>query len=185
MSAIMAAKRKAADRKAKRKAKAARLMVKQSGYTSDGQSLIVVTKPTTLSAMTNKLQRELNAAIRIRDGAVCISCGKAPLAQSDHNAGHLFGVGPFPALRFHPLNIASQCAGTCNNYRKGNHAAYAAAFIRRHGLKVFQALDAIKSEPRQWRIPDLIELRAALSCGLEAYTKRYYALTGWRTERAE
>lgn len=179
MSAIMAAKRKAADRKARRKAKAARIAEQQSGRTSDGAQLWVVTKPVSLNALLSKLQRELNAAIRLRDGAVCVSCPKVQLSASDWNAGHLFGVGPFPALRFHPLNLASQCVG-CNHHRKGNHAAYSAAFIRRHGLATFQALDAIKSEPRQWRVPDLLELRSALAKGLDAYTARYFELTSWK-----
>lgn len=178
----------AADRKARRKdkakriAKQARLIAKQSGYTSDGKTLMVVVKPVKIKALKDKLKTELHAAIRDRDGNVCISCGRGGLVLAKHgtwHAGHLFGVGPFPALQFHPLNIHSQGA-CCNTFKHGNHAAYSAAFIRRHGLETFQALDAIKSEPRQWRIPDLLDLRAALARGLDSYSARYFELTGWK-----
>lgn len=156
-------------RKAARRAKAKMIGTKRLGIAK-------------IRALIAGIQRELNAAVRLRDGAACISCLKAPLSRSDWNAGHLFGVGPFPALRFHPLNISSQCAG-CNLWRSGNHAAYSAAFIRRHGLATFEALDAIKSEPRQWRVPDLLELRSALAQGLDAYTARYFELTSWKVVR--
>ena len=169
MSALMASRRKAADRKARRKAKRIRIAQDSTG------TAVAVPPRATLSSVRNALQRELNAAIRLRDGRLCISCG----SLEGNQAGHLFAVGPFSGLRFHPLNEATQCAG-CNKWRGGNHAAYAAAFIRRYGLATFEALDAIKGEPRQWRIGDLLTLRSALrSGGLAEYQCHYFALTGW------
>lgn len=169
---------KAADRKARRKAKARRLNL-EAGVPSRA----------TLRAETQKLQSALNAAVRERDGAVCISCGRTGLVVAmggTWQAGHLFNVKTYPALRFHPLNIHSQCS-QCNSTtanrggRMGNQAAYSAEFIRRRGLETFQALDAIKAEVRQWRILDLIELRTVLtSGGIDAYQARYFDLTGWK-----
>lgn len=170
---------KAKARKARRQAKARRLNL-EAGVPSRA----------TLRAETQKLQAALNAAVRARDGAVCISCGRGGLVVAFRGgtwqAGHLFNVKTYPALRFHPLNIHSQCS-QCNSTtanrggRMGNQAAYSAEFIRRRGLETFQALDAIKAEVRQWRILDLIELRAVLtSDGLDAYQARYFEITGWK-----
>lgn len=162
---------KAADKKAKRKAKRIRLSAN-----SDGVKVEIPARAT-LKSLRNSLQAELNAAVRRRDGAVCISC--PGLTGASWQAGHLFGVGAFSGLRFHPWNINVQDAA-CNVFRRGNHAAYAAGFIRKYGLDAFEALDAIKSEPRQWRIADLLELRSVLrEGGLEAYQHRYFRLTGF------
>ena len=172
------ARKKAKKDKARKKAK---LIATQSGYTSDGKTLWALANPVALKALKEKLKTELHSAIRTRDGNVCISCGNTGLylgKPGTWHAGHLFGVGSFPGLQYHPLNIHSQGA-CCNTFKHGNHAAYAAAFIRRYGLEAFQALDAIKSEPRRWRVPDLLDLRSALVEGLQAYQERYFELTGW------
>lgn len=173
MTAIMAAKKKAQARKDRRRAKAARIGNKPTKKAL-AQSLNKAIKALTI---------DLHRAIRANDGPVCISCGKAPLDASNWNAGHLFAVGSYPGLRFHPMNIASQCVG-CNKYKSGNHAAYAAAFCRRHGADAFQALDDIKGEPMQWRADELIQLREALrSAGFAAYVNLYFDLEGERIRR--
>jgi len=128
---------------------------------------------------------DLHRAIRANDGPICISCGQQIDNPRNWNAGHLFAVGPYPGIRFHPMNIASQCVG-CNNWKGGNHAAYAAQFIRRHGFAAFMALDERKGDPMQWRAEELIQLREALrSAGFAAYVNLYFELEGKRiTERA-
>lgn len=177
--ALVAERRRQKLRADKRRSKAKRIRANVPYVTNDGRVLPVPPR-WTLKTAKARLREELHAAIRERDGAVCISCGKAPLHKSDHNAGHLFAVGPFPGLRFNPFNLASQCAGTCNNYRRGNHAAFAAAVIRRHGLSVFEALDAEKNVARQWRMGDLLDLLDCLRRGgIEAYSRRYFEITGW------
>lgn len=181
---LSALHKRAAERKAKRKAKAKRIRKPVEGWTTDGKALWVILPRVTLKGLRAKLKKELHAAIRARDGAVCISCGKAGLVQGETwHAGHLFGVGAFPALEFHPLNISSQGA-CCNTFKHGNHAAYSAAFIRRYDLATFQALDAIKGIPRKFTIADLLDLRAALAVSLDQYVARYFELTGWRVEEA-
>ena len=189
--AIAAMKQRAKLRADKRRAKAKRLRAKLPYLTSDGRVLAVPPR-WTLTTVGNKLREELHAAIRERDGAVCISCGKTGLVVAfgggTWQAGHLFAVGPYRALRFHPLNIASQCS-QCNSGaprrggRMGNHAAYAAAVIRRYGLATFAALDAIKGLPQKWTRGGLIDLLDCLRRGgIDRYTARYFELTGWTVE---
>jgi len=173
----------AAAKKAKRKAKAARLAAARQITTTTGEALTIPPR-WTIKTLREKLREELHAAIRLRDGARCISSGKYPLQPSEWNAGHLFAVGPFPSVRFHPLNIHSQSSRD-NCHLGGNHAAYSEAFIRRYGLATFEALAAEARRPRQWTVGELYELLTVLRReGLAGYQARYFALTGWRVERA-
>lgn len=174
---------------AKRKAKAARLRKARQAPTVDGRTISVPARATH-GGEEEKLKRQLHAVIRAHYGPTCISCRKdgltprVPRVGGNWEAGHLFAVGPYPALKFHPLNIASQCS-YCNGQLRGNHAAYSAAFIRRHGIATFEAMDAIKGQPRKFAISDLIELRQALTHGgLDGYSALYFTITGWCVERA-
>lgn len=169
-------------RKLRRKEKAKRLAKARQIVTEAGEALTLPVR-WTLKTVKAKLQAELNAAVRERDGAVCISSGKI-LDKSEWGAGHLFAVGPFPSVRFHPLNIHSQ-ASYDNCYLNGNHAAYSAAHIRKYGLATFEALAAEARRPRQWTAAELYELLTILRRdGLRAYTERYFAMTNWTVERA-
>lgn len=171
MSAIMASRKKAAERKARRKAKAARIGTKAHAAQS-------------LKAAIRKLTPELHRAIRERDGAVCFSCGKVPLSGRDWNAGHLFAVGAFPSVRFHPRNIHSQCVG-CNMGKSGNHAAYSARFVMRYGPDAFERLYRAARRPQQWTAQQLQTLREALARGLEDYERAYaFFAPEWTEEQA-
>lgn len=174
----MAAKRaKSAAKKAKRLAKALRLQAARQITTEAGEALVIPPR-WTLKTLKGKLKAALHAEIRRRDGAVCISCG----SNAGNQAGHLFAVGPFPSMQFHPLNISVQDAA-CNLFKRGNHAAYSAAFVRRYGVETFLALSAAASQPRQWTAGELFELLTILRRdGLAGYTARYYSLTGWNVE---
>lgn len=173
----------AAAKKARHKAKAARLAAARQITTTTGEALTIPPR-WTIKTLREKLREELHAAIRLRDGARCISCGKWPLAPNDWNAGHLFAVGPFPAVRFHPWNISSQCV-MCNNYRGGNHASYALAFVGRYGIDTLTTLGELALKPRQWTAGEIYELLTVLRReGIAGYQARYFALTGWRVERA-
>lgn len=182
--AASAVRAKAAAKRAKRNAKAARLAAARQITTEAGESLTLPPR-WTLKTLKAKLQVELNAAIRERDGRVCISSGKAPLHDAEWQAGHLFAVGPFPSVRFHPLNIHSQSSRD-NCHLGGNHAAYSAAHIARYGLATFEALAEEARKPRQWTVGELYELLTILRRdGLSGYTRRYFAMTGWHVvERA-
>ena len=178
-----AVRAKAAAKKAKRKAKAERIAAKRTFTTAAGESLTLPPR-WTLKTLKAKLQAELNAAIRERDGRVCISSGKAPLHDAEWQAGHLFAVGPFPSVRFHPLNIHSQSSRD-NCHLGGNHAAYSAAFIARYGLATFEALAEVARTPRQWTVGELYELLTILRReGLGGYQQRYFDLTAWTVERS-
>lgn len=167
---------KAAAKKAKREAKRARIDAKRHIETSDGRTVVIPPR-WTLKTLKNKLRTELHAAIRARDGAVCISSGKANLAPAEWNAGHLFAVGPYPGVQFHPLNIHSQSVYD-NKYLRGNPAAYSAAFIRRYGLATFEALAQEAQKRRAWRAADLLDLLETLRAGgIEAYSVRYFELS--------
>lgn len=153
--------RKAAERKARRKAKAKRIGSKAHAKAE-------------LNAMVKKLQAELNRAIRSRDGAKCFSCGAAPLDPSNWNAGHLFAVKPYPSVRFHPMNIHSQCV-SCNHGKSGNHAAYSARFVERYGGATFRDLYVLARTVRQWRADELQQLRECLP-SMHAYALKYAEL---------
>jgi hypothetical protein len=178
LSQRAATRAKTAARKARRLEKARRIAAKRTFVTASGEALTLPPR-WTLKTLKAKLQDELNAAIRERDGRVCISSGKAPLHDGEWQAGHLFSVGAFPGLRFHPLNIHSQSSRD-NCHLGGNHAAYSAAVIRRYGLATFEALAEEAPRRRSFTPAELLELLTVLRReGLAGYTVRYFAMTGW------
>lgn len=183
-SLLSARRGAAAARKAKRKAKARRIAQALVCTTSDGRP-VKVRGGTRHHKLEETLQRELSQAIRRRDaGQPCITC-KRPVSKANENAGHGFPVGSHPSVRFHPWNIHLQCGNPCNRFNGGEGAVYAQEIRYRYGHEAYARMYELAQRPLRLSIPDLIDLRASLRDGLEAYTERYFAITGWTvTERA-
>jgi len=111
--------------------------------------------------------KAFNAYIRERDkDDNCISCGGSP---SDHNlitgsrfdAGHYFGTGAHPAMRFVENNVHKQCV-RCNRPEglSGNIHNYRPRLIKKIGVKAFEELEkeAYQGEPKKYTIDDLKEI---------------------------
>jgi hypothetical protein len=113
-------------------------------------------------------QRAFNAMIRARDaGKPCVSCGRPDDGLHQRHAGHYRSVGGHPALRFEPLNTASQCA-TCNNYLSGNLVQYRAELIRRIGLESVEWLEG-PHEPKKYTAEDLKRMAAEFRAQARLY----------------
>lgn len=197
MTALMASRRKAADRKSRRaseiisdslasramkraarRAKAKRISQALVCTTSDGRP-VKVRAGTRHHKLEATLQAELNAAVRRRDfGNPCITC-KRPVSPANANAGHGFPVGSHPSIRFHPWNIHLQCGNPCNRFNGGEGAIYAEEIQRRYGHEAYTAMRILAQQSLRLSIPDLIDLRAALRRGIDAYQERYFELTNW------
>lgn len=118
-------------------------------------------------------QASVNAYIRLRDaGKPCICCGRFPQSNGsrggDWDAGHYRSRGAAPELRFDERNIHAQLK-QCNR-RAFDTAAYRANLIVRIGLAAVEELEG-PHPPKQWRIPDLIEIRDAFKAKTRALKK--------------
>jgi hypothetical protein len=128
---------------------------------------------TPLAALKRQLWRLFASYVKERDGNVCVSCGKPGLAGSGWHAGHLFPSNGNSLLRYHPLNVGSQCA-VCNVWRGGNGASYANAFLDRYGVEQFKALCAMVGQPHTWTAPEVAEMIAELKRGGADYECWYF-----------
>lgn len=149
-------------RKAKRKDKATRI----SGRRRPKK---------TLARLKDDLWALLSPLVKQRDGNVCFSCRRANLEGSGWHAGHMFAAGSHNILRFDPLNIHSQCFH-CNINLGGNGAAYAHAFIRYHGDKLFCSLERQSREIKKWKPYELEMLIGKAKEGLDSYAEYYHAI---------
>jgi hypothetical protein len=85
----------------------------------------------------------------------------------------MFTAGAHSLIRYHPLNVHSQCY-RCNINLGGNGAAYAERFMDRYGLGQFRALCSLKGRStKQWRAPEVEDLIAALKRGGGDYERLY------------
>ncbi len=110
----------------------------------------------TRSDWIRETQAIVNKWIRARDeGLGCISCGTH---NGKMNAGHFLSTGARPDLRFHPLNINTQCE-RCNSYLSGNQAAYRIALVAKIGLTEVERLEG-PATLKQYTVETLRELKA-------------------------
>jgi hypothetical protein len=103
-------------------------------------------------------QTACNAYIRERDGEICISCGTQK-PEIQFAAGHYKSRGSSPALRFHPMNIHSQCNQYCNLQLSGNISNYRPELIKKIGILQVEWLEG-KHEAQHWTIDDIKEIKA-------------------------
>lgn len=103
----------------------------------------------TASQARAKAQKAFNEWVRERDqGLPCISCGHPDDGTRKRNAGHYRPAGTNPALRFHPMNVNSQCE-RCNSYLSGNLSEYRAGLIERIGIKSVEWLEGPHDLPHR------------------------------------
>jgi predicted RNA-binding Zn-ribbon protein involved in translation (DUF1610 family) len=104
----------------------------------------------------NDLQKLFNKYIRLRDAKKgCISCGKELVGKYD--AGHMFSVGAYPALRFNEWNNNGQCV-RCNRDLHGNIGEYMIRLPQRIGNENFEALKALRMSSLKLTLPEILEL---------------------------
>lgn len=125
-----------------------------------------------LAAGKRKLWEMFSAFVKERDGNACFSCGSSGLEGANWHAGHMFPAGGSSILRWHPLNVHSQCY-RCNINLGGNGAEYASRFIEVYGIDQLMYLNEIKRQQMQWREPDIRELIEALKRGGADYELLY------------
>jgi len=106
----------------------------------------------TLSDHHKATQAIFNKYIRLRDGNICISCGKVITGQV--HAGHYLTD---KALRYNENGTNSQCV-KCNNWLSGNQIEYRINLIKKIGLPAVEELER-EHPAQQYRATDLIELR--------------------------
>jgi len=100
-------------------------------------------------------QKNCNAYIRYRDkNEPCISCGS--YGKGQYHAGHFQSTAASPELRFHPFNIAKQCA-QCNLNLSGNLIYYRANLVKKVGRKMVEWLEGPHTQYKV-TIDDLIDI---------------------------
>jgi hypothetical protein len=148
---ILANKKKADEKAAKREIKAMRERLKS------------------VSSYRNDLQKIFNEFIRLRDkDKPCISCG-SPLTGK-YDAGHGFSVGSYPNLRFNEDNVHGQCVH-CNRHKHGAANEYMIGLEARIGKERFEHLKSIRNEPLKLPLDEIKEL-------IEVYRGKVAALKG-------
>jgi len=111
-----------------------------------------------LSEYKEELQREINKIVRLIDkGHECISSGTQRYMV---NAGHLYSVGSFPALRYHLLNIFAQSVHD-NKFRGGNEMAYKDRVVQVFGLVVFEEIESLKGKYKELQL-DILDIKKVL-----------------------
>lgn len=88
-----------------------------------------------LSTLRRKADETFNRFIRIRDGNICISCGKV----GPVDAGHYIATSVSANLRYSESNVNSQCR-RCNRFMHGNLTEYAMALTRKYGPNILEKL---------------------------------------------
>lgn len=103
----------------------------------------------------NELQVIFNKFIRLRDAKLgCISCGAE--LKGKYDAGHLFSVGAYPALRFHEHNNNGQCV-YCNQHCHGNVGEYMIRLPQRIGVENFEKLKELRITTLKLTLPEILE----------------------------
>lgn len=91
------------------------------------------------------LQPHFRAYIYARDGYTCVSCGKA-MTDANRQPGHLWLSSKCGfALRYHPWNVAAQCA-YCNGPLNGNQVAFSREAERKFGKETSDAVETLYRE---------------------------------------
>ncbi len=89
------------------------------------------------------LEKEINHIVRLIDkGQECISSG---VKNYQVNAGHLYSVGSFPALRFNLLNIYNQSVQD-NMHKAGNGVIYKERIKEVFGQDVSEEIEGLKAK---------------------------------------
>lgn len=129
----------------------------------------------TASDYTKEAQIAFNAYIRTRDKAKpCISCG---CAQGDvvqggkFDAGHYRSRGSASHLRFHLLNVWSQCV-RCNRHLSGNVVEYRKGLVERIGVQRVEELEH-DNAPRKFTIDYLKRVKKIFNYRRKLYEGKF------------
>lgn len=138
----------AAQKRAKRKAKAKRLKLR---------------KPT-LTALKKRLWGIISPMIRERYGPRCFTCDGIGT-----QTGHMFAMGRAHAVSaFMPANLRPQCFN-CNHALNGNGAEYGQRYIRTYGQEAFDLVAIASRTQHKWTAPEVEMLIEAAKLGLDQY----------------
>lgn len=119
----------------------------------------------------NRTQVVVNAMIRERDsGLACITCGHVRTLEAGH-----FRTSTHDATRYHPYNLAGQCA-TCNRYSGGMTYEYSRAIDSKYGKGWAVFLEKLARKNEAWSCEELEQLRSAARLGSRAYEQLYREL---------
>jgi hypothetical protein len=132
-------------------------------------------RKTPLATLKRLLWEHFRSYVKARDGNVCFICGAPGLEGQNWHAGHLFNAGNNSVIKYHPLNVHSNC-GRCNVWLRGNIAVYAVRFLDVYGLAQLQALDSKRGVAKAWKRSDIEPMIAALKRGGADY-ETFYAET--------
>lgn len=147
----------AAQKRAKRKAKARRLKIR---------------KPT-LTALKKRLWALIAPLIRERYGPRCFTCDGIGT-----QTGHMFPKGRAHAVSaFMPSNLRPQCF-TCNINLGGNGAEFSRRYILAYGQAAFDVVARASRMPHKWTAPEVEILIEAARLGLDKYEFVYMECFG-------
>lgn len=108
------------------------------------QKEVLKEKTKTLSDYVSELQKEINTIVRLIDkGTQCISTLK-PL-NDKYDAGHFYGCGSNPSLRFHLDNIHAQSV-YANQYLSGDQMNYLNGLESIYGTEYKNRVVALKQK---------------------------------------
>lgn len=122
------------------------------------------------SELIKVVSRIFNRYIRLRDkGSQCITCPTIlPQDISKFDAGHCFGTGAYPELRYNIKNVNGQCR-VCNQDKGGEYETYRENLPTRIGQDEYDALERLKNKPRKYQVYELEALKIK-------YTRLYAGL---------
>lgn len=113
----------------------------------------------TIAQLKKKVQRAVNAHIRLRDkDEPCISCQRK---VDDKDAGHYIAQGSSGALRYHLDNLSGQCL-SCNRFKHGNLIEYRQGLIKKIGKERVEWLEEHRHDVKKWTREELEQILADL-----------------------
>lgn len=116
-------------------------------------------RPPTAASAKARAWKAFSAYIRKRD-PICITCS-TPTSQAGH-FNHTTDKNSNPNLGgneiwYNEKNVNGQCS-SCNLYKSGNLAEYAAKLEEKWGDGTIKELYILRRTPRKWTIDELLAL---------------------------
>ncbi|WP_299076464.1 recombination protein NinG [uncultured Paraglaciecola sp.] len=135
------------------------------------------TKPK--KSLLTEAQRAFNSYIRMRDsGAPCISCelfkNHSSLSGHAMDAGHWYGVGAHPELRFTLWNVRPQCVA-CNRDLSGHPHGYENGLLKRFGREWVEGRkqQARDKQPNHYSRDDLRRIKRIFTKRQRLYARLF------------
>jgi len=112
-------------------------------------------KPIKKSKLIKECDDLVSLIVRARDGS-CVCCGKT----ENLTCGHLITRGCH-IIRFDFTNCNCQCRG-CNFLHEHRPERYTKWWINKYGKDAYDKLVALSWQTKNWKIPELLELKQEL-----------------------